>query len=65
MLEKCILTKHLPNNHPSVLPADSSSGVPLIGELNKGVSLVDGAAHNFAIFGEDGLNICFGDQQSV
>ena len=53
------------DNHPPVLPGDGGSGVPLIGELNEGVALVDGAAHDFAVFGEDGLYIRLGDQQGV
>lgn len=26
---------------------------------------MDRAANNFAVFGEDGLNVCLGDQQGV
>lgn len=53
------------DNHPPILPVDSSSGVPLVGELNKGVALVDRAAYDLAIFGEDGLDVSLGDQQGV
>lgn len=55
----------MPNNHPPVLSTHSSSGVPLIGVLNEGVALVDGAAYNLAVFGEDGLHITLGNQQGV
>lgn len=53
------------DNHPPVLPADSRAGVPLVGVLNEGVALVDRAAYDLAVFGEDGLDICLGDQQGV
>jgi len=60
-----ILTKHLSNNHPPILSIDSSPGVPLVGVLNKGVALVDRAAYDLAILGEDGLDVRLGDQQGV
>lgn len=53
------------HDHAPVLSAHSSSGVPLVGVLHEGVALVDGAAHDLAVFGEDGLDVGFGDQQSV
>ena len=62
---KWILTKHLSNNHPSILSSDRSPGVPLVGELDKGVALVDGAAYDLAVLGEDGLDVALGDQQGV
>lgn len=53
------------DNHPPVLAVDGRSGVPLVGELDEGVAFVDGAAHDLAVFGEDGLDIALGDQQGV
>lgn len=53
------------DDHAAVLSVDSGPSVPLVGELNEGVALVHGAAHDLAILGEDGLHICLGDQQSV
>lgn len=60
-----IRTQHLADNHPPILPRNSSSGVPLIGVLNEGVTLVDRAPYDFAILGENGLYIRLGDQQGV
>lgn len=53
------------DNHPAVFSIDGSAGVPLVGVLNEGVALVDRAANDLAVFGEDGLDICLGDQQGV
>lgn len=53
------------NNHPSVLAGDGRAGIPLVGVLDKGVPLVDRAADDLAILGEDGLDVCLGDQQGV
>ena len=59
------LTEHLSYDHAAVLTGHGGPGVPLIGILDKGVALVDRAAYYLAILGEDGLNICLGDQQGV
>lgn len=53
------------HDHPPVLPGDGGASVPLVGVLNEGVALVDGAAHDLAVLGEDGLDIRLGDQQGV
>lgn len=53
------------DNHAAVLSVDSGPGVPLVGVLHEGVALVDGAAHDLAILGEDGLDVRLGDQQRV
>ena len=42
---------------PGVLPSHGGPGVPLTGVLNEGIALVHRAAHNLAIFGEDGLDV--------
>lgn len=53
------------DDHAAVLSIDGSPGIPLVGVLHEGIALVDGAAHDLAILGEDGLDISLGDQQSV
>lgn len=60
-----VLTENLPDDHPPVLPRDGSPGVPLVDVLNEGVALVDGAAHDLPVLGEDGLDVRLGDQQGV
>lgn len=60
-----IPTKNLSDNHAAILSIDSGPSVPLVGELNEGVALVDGAAHDLPILGEDGLHVRLGDQQRV
>lgn len=58
-------TKNLSDNHAAILSIDSGPSVPLVGVLNEGVALVDGAAHDLAILGKDGLHVRLGDQQRV
>lgn len=60
-----VLTEHLSDDHPPVLPCDGSPSVPFIGVLDEGVALVDRAAHDLPVLGEDGLDIRLGDQQGV
>ena len=48
-----------------VLPRHGRPGVPLADVLNKGVSLVHRAAHDLAVFGEDGLDVRLGDHGCV
>lgn len=53
------------HNHAPVLASHGSPGVPLVGELHKGIALVHGAANHLAVLGENGLHVRLGDQQGV
>ena len=59
------LTKRLPSDDSGVFSSHSSSGVPLIQILYKGVTLVHRAAHYFAILGEDDFDVSFLDNGCV
>lgn len=64
-LSSQIYIKHLSHDDPAVLSGHSGSGVPLVGVLHECVALVDGAAHDLAVLGEDGLHVGLGDEQRV
>lgn len=50
---------------PGVLARHGRPGVPLAGVLHEGVPLVHRAAHDLAVFGEDGLDVGLGDHGRV
>lgn len=52
------LTKRLSGDDSGVFPRHSCTCVPFVYVLNKGVTLMHGAAHYFAIFGENDLYVC-------
>lgn len=60
-----MLTQDLSSDHAPVLSRYGSASVPLVGVLDKSVTLVNGAAHDHAILAKDGLHVGFGHQHGV
>ena len=50
---------------PGVLPGHGHPGVPLAGVLDEGVALVQRAAEDLPVLGEDGLDVALGHHRCV